>query len=44
MMSYMKKDLEVKAWLPSFVNELSDADREKKLTCDELQDTDVPDA
>ena len=38
MMSYMKKNLEVKAWWPSFVNELSGADRKKrKLVCDKLK-------
>ena len=26
--SYLKKEMEVKAWQPSFVNKLSDADRE----------------
>ena len=29
----IKKDLEVKAWWPSFVNELSDADRKKENWC-----------
>ena len=32
MIFYMKKNLEVKAWWPSFMNELGDADREKKKT------------
>ena len=35
--TFVKKDLEVKEWRPTFVNELSDTDREnRKLACDEL--------